>query len=238
MSRRGSLGEMLWPDDEESRSQAVVWAKSIVEQALDLVWSGFEQMVANELKEGPNLGALHPEQLERELTQWHADAVTTLWAQKTCGYASFIPSHEMHEFESRKGGKAMPPSYDLGFVHRQCKRWKLPVEAKILTSSAALAGYLGDIQKKYLPGVAAPWVGECGMIGYLLSGLAEEAFVVLQERLKQQLMCIESFKDRKHRTTEHMRLKAPMLRIHHMVMSCVPPSCQQGMQARKRRRPK
>ena len=222
MSRRMSLGEIRWPDDEESRRLAVAWAESVVEQALDLVWRGFDHVAAHDLRDGPNLAAVRPEQLERELTQWHSIAVTRVWAQETRGYASFVPSHEPHEFESRKGGKAMPPSYDLGFIHCENKRWKLPIEAKLLPSDESLAEYLGDIQRKYVPGIAAPWVGECGMVGYLLKGMADEVFKGLAGRLNQQLTCVERFKEREHRTTMHSRETAPTLRVHHMMMSCVP----------------
>ena len=222
MSRRKSLGEIVWPDDDESRRLAIAWAESIVEQALDLVWRAFDHVAANELKDSPDLVEMHPEQLERELTQWHTLAVTSLWAQETGGYASFMPGHELHELESRKGGRAMPPSYDFGFVHSGNKRWKLPLEAKLLPSAQALADYLDDIRKKYLPGIAAPWVGECGMVGYLLAGSADEVFKGLSARLSQRMKRIDCFKDRAHRTTTHARQTAPALRVHHMMMSCGP----------------
>lgn len=222
MRGRRSLGEILWPDDEQSRRQAIDWAESIAEQALDLVWRAFDRLAAHELRDRPDLAAHAPEQLERELTQRHAAELTVAWARETGGYGSFCPLHESHEPASRKGGKAMPPSNDFAFVHMVNKRWSLPVEAKVLWSDRALGEYLKDVNGKYLEGVAAPLVGECGMIGYLLKGTAEGVFEVLKVKLAQQLGYVQRFADRTHRTTTHDRKTAPRLRIHHMVMSCAP----------------
>lgn len=224
MSRRQSLGEILWPDDDDSRRQAIAWATTIVEQALDLVWRAFDRMMANELKGRPDLVAQKPEQLERELTQWHFDWLNREWARETCGYSSFGPIHEAHEHESRAGGKAAPPSNDLAFIHIVNKRWKLPVEAKLLWSDGDLREYVGDVRTKYLKGVAAPLVGECGMIGYLLRGTVDEVFKGIEKELANELGRVPCFADRPHRTTVHGRETAPTLRIHHMVMSCAPPS--------------
>ncbi len=60
------------------------------------------------------------------------------------------------------------------------------------------------------------------MIGYLLAGKTDEAFRRLAAKLKQSLGTVERFKDRAHKTTVHVRATAPKLRIHHMVMSCLP----------------
>lgn len=220
MSRRKSLGEILWPDDRVSRRLAVEWAESIVEQALELVWRGFDQVAAKELKDHPDLVAGDPEQLEREMTQWHSLELTKVWAQTTNGYASFTPIHEPHELETRKGGEAMPPSNDIGFIHCDNKRWKLPVEAKLLPSGKALSEYVKDVTVKYVGGIAAPLVGECGMVGYLLRGTSEEVFDGLSTALGQKLLAVDYFVERAHRTTMHARRTAPRLRVHHMVMSC------------------
>ncbi|WP_225414008.1 hypothetical protein [Stigmatella hybrida] len=236
MNRRRSLGEILWPEDEESLRLAVAWADSIAEQALELVWRGFDLVAANELKDRPNLVAIRPEQLERELTQWHFLGIQTVWVAETDGFPSFQPIHEAHEFERRKGGKAMPPSYDIGFIHNHNRRWKLPVEAKLLWSSEALAAYLGDVTVKYAGGVAAPWVGECGMVGYLLKGTADEVFAGLAARLGVALESVVRFEHRAHRTTVHARATGPRLRVHHMVMSCVPPGDKRAKRVRGRRR--
>lgn len=115
----------------------------------------------------------------------------------------------------------MPPSYDMGFAHRKYKHLILPVEAKLLPSAKALAEYMKDVELKYIGGVAAPMVGECGMIGYLLAGSCDDVFVGLTMRLGQQLLRLEPFEKREHRTSSHERTACPRLRIHHMVMSCV-----------------
>lgn len=222
MSRRRSLGEIVMPIDDKTRQFAVAWAEDVIELALTLVWRGFDRVMANELKGRHDLADLDPEQLEREITQWHSLSITVIWAQVTNGYSSLIPVHEHHEFEKRKGGKAVPPSNDIGFVHRDNKRLCLPIEGKLLPTAKALSEYVKDVTDKYVMGVAAPFVGECGMVGYLLQGTASGVFNKLASELKQSLLCVESFRDRPHRTTEHSRAVAPRLRVHHMVMSCVP----------------
>lgn len=222
MSRRKSLGEIVLPNDEESRRLAIEWSGAVVEQVLDLVWRGFDLIASHELKDGIGLAELHPEQLERELTQWHFLAIQRIWKVETNGFPSFQPIHEPHEFETRKGGNAMPPSCDIGFIHSDNRRWQLPVEAKVLWSSKALSEYLEDVTVKYAAGVAAPLVGECGMVGYLLKGTADEVFAGLASRLGQSLERVVRFADRAHKTTVHVRATAPMLRVHHMVMSFVP----------------
>lgn len=132
----------------------------------------------------------------------------------------------------------MPPSYDIGFIHSQNRRWKIPVEAKLLWSSEALAEYFGDVTVKYTGGVAAPWVGEGGMVGYLLKGTADEVFEGLAVRLEQVLARVVRFADRAHRTTVHARTTAPKLRLHHMVMSCMPPGDKKAKQVKGRQRSK
>ena len=220
MTRRSSLGEMLWPHDEAARQLAVEWAEAIVEEAMGLVWCAFDHMQQNELGEPLEFDG-RPDQLERELTQLHAQSVTIVWAQRSGGFPSFVPGQELREFVSRKGGKAMPPSYDMGFAHLRHKHWILPVEAKVLPSSRALAEYMKDVELKYIGGVKAPMVGECGMIGYLIAGSCDDVFVGLTMRLGQQLLRLEPFEKREHRTSSHERAACPRLRIHHMVMSCV-----------------
>ena len=160
--------------------------------------------------------------MERALTQWHALNVNQVWAEETHGRASFIPIHEMHEFESRKGGNAMPPSNDIGFIHRQNRRWKLPVEAKLVPSSRALTEYLKDVNDKYVAGIAAPLVGECGMVGYILSGETDDVFDALSTVLGHLQALPGPFAARPHRTTVHARDPKPRLRVHHMAMSCAP----------------
>ncbi|WP_426732551.1 hypothetical protein [Myxococcus faecalis] len=236
MSRRKTLGEIKWPDDATSRRLAISWANSIVEQALKLVWQGFDIVYMDNLKDAPDLVEAHPEQLERELTQWHYIAIERAHRTTTDGFQSFYPIHEPHEFLSRKGGNAMPPSYDIGFIHTTNMSWILPVEAKLLWSSEALSEYLKDVNEKYATGVAAPQVGECGMIGYLLKGTVDNVFAGLTAQLGQALEPMVSFEGRAHRTTTHQRLKAPALRVHHMVMSCVSPQTKKSRHVVGRRR--
>jgi hypothetical protein len=58
------------------------------------------------------------------------------------------------------------------------------------------------------------------MIGYLLSGSAEEAFEKIGKELRQTLMVVKEFSARPHRVSRHDRGRAPRLRLHHMMMNC------------------
>jgi len=217
MKRRASLGEMQYPSAPGDREKAVAWAEMIVEAALTLVWGGFERLVANDLR-GIDVAERDPEQLERELVQLHFFHIQDIWKET---FVPFGVGTEVHEFATRSGGNATPTSNDLAFVHNSRRRWKLPVEAKVLWTDRAIAEYLKDIEEKFLPGIAAPFVGEGGQIGYLLSGEEARVFEALRARLNQPLRPVPCFSSRAHRTSTHDRATAPPLRVHHMVMSCV-----------------
>jgi len=84
--------------------------------------------------------------------------MSLLWARETGGYGSLQPSHESPELAKRVSASAKPPAYDLGFIHVENRRWKWPIEAKVLLTSAALAAYLDDVNRKFIAGIAAPFV--------------------------------------------------------------------------------
>jgi hypothetical protein len=224
MTRRAAFRELLWPDDPVFTALALNWSHSAATQMLDWVWRAFDEMRAGRTD---NVDLSKPlEQLERDLTELHFEGIQKVWAQDTRGFSSVSPGHEIPEFESRTSASAIPPAYDLGFVFRDNPRCIWPLEAKVVRSATALHKYLEDVREKFIAGIAAPFVGQAGMIGYLLAGSAAEVFAGLERQLSQSLTRAPAFTNRDHRTTFHLKRKSPFgrdvpdLLLHHLVMKC------------------
>ncbi|HXD00379.1 MAG TPA: hypothetical protein VN048_13635 [Verrucomicrobiae bacterium] len=222
MSRRPALSEMLWPDDPADADLPVQWAEGISILVLDWLWRGYDQLRDKHLSRVDMTQSI--EQLERNLTFLHFGEILEIWARDTEGFCSLRPGHEIPEFENRISPSAKPPAYDLGFVHAENQRWIWPIEAKVLSTSAALAEYMNDVRGKFVAGIAGPFVGEGGMIGYLVHGLPSDVFDKLTRELGQQLLLVSEFNARQHRSSHHVRTDAPSLRLHHMIMELANPS--------------
>jgi hypothetical protein len=224
MSRRTALREQAWPEDAAFKDLALQWAESASAQVLDWVWRAFDA-----LRAGPMARvdlSQRSEQLERDLTDLHFREIQRLWAGDTVGIPTFYPHHEIPEFESRQPAPAQPPAYDLGFVLYGNPRIIWPIEAKVLPRASLLAPYLSDVRGKFIAGIAAPFVGQAGMIGYLLAGTPAEVFRGLEGELSQPLNHPSAFAARDHRTSFHTRGTSPFgrdlpdLLLHHLVMAC------------------
>ncbi len=207
---------MLWPSNHADAQLPIDWARDVVNRLMDCIWRSFDQVIQKHI--GRIDPDQDPEQLERGLTELHFLEIQIIWKNDTDGFASVIPSHETSEFETGQSPSAKPIAYDLCFVHFVNARWKLPIEAKVLQSDAALAEYLKDVREKFIAGRAAPLVGEAGMIGYLCHGTPDGAFATLEAELQQPLQNVQEFSTRPHRTSQHARESTPSLRIHHMMM--------------------
>ena len=215
MSRHRTFSELVWPTDPLDTDLPVAWAKGVAVQVLDWVWRGYDELA----REAAGVDfSQQLEQLERNLTELHFYRIQRMWAKETEGFSSVQPGHEMPELLSRSSAGAKPPAYDLGFVHPEQPLWKWPIEAKLLPGPAALAEYLKDVRGKFESGVAAPIVGEGGMIGYLLKGEQERVIANLAKELSQELVVPPEFSTRLHRTSRHERAGKPTLRLHHMIM--------------------
>jgi hypothetical protein len=224
MTRRAAFREQAWPEDPVFKELALKWAQAVSEQILDWVWRAFDA-----LRTGPIARAdlTKPrKQLERDLTNLHFNEIQDLWRAETDGFSSLSPGHEIPEFESLHSEKAKPPAYDLGFVYCANPRIIWPIEAKVVRKPSVLWRYLMDVQNKLIAGIAAPFVGQAGMIGYLLTGTAPELFIGLERELSQTLAHPPVFIARDHRTSYHVRGKSPFgrdlpnLLLHHLVMVC------------------
>lgn len=225
MTRRIAFREQAWPEDPAFNEVALAWAESASERILDWVWRAFDALRAGPMARVDMAGPM--DQLERDLTDLHFSEIQRLWKEETQGDATFHPGHEIPEYESRQPAPAQPPSYDLGFVLYENPRMIWPIEAKIVPRASELSGYLADVRRKFIAGIAAPFVGQAGMIGYLLAGTAHEVFIALERELSQSLKHHPAFATREHRTSSHARGASPFgrglpdLLLHHLVMRCL-----------------
>ena len=220
MTRRPTPSELLWPDDSADADLPVTWASSVTTQVLEWTWRAFDSLRQNHLVR-IDLNSQPLEQVERDLVANHYVEIQKVFAAETDGYATFVPVHEWPEMETRTTAPAKPPAYDLAFVSSDNPRWAWPIEAKVVSSTGALAEYLKDVNDKFVAGVAAPLVGEGAMIGYLLVTDTATVFANLEKRLNQTLVIVPEFVGRPHRVSRHTRATAPDLCLHHLLMACV-----------------
>jgi len=220
--RAASLHEALFPVDlPEFAAIAELWPDDVVCEMLSLVWDGFDQMKAQHFREFDFTQPL--EQLERGLTDLHADEILLLWKQRSDGFESFIPKPEAWEFRNRKSASSMPTSIDISFVHRANRSLRWNVEAKVLEHPADLGRYLSDLTDKYLTGKGASVSITAALVGYLRKGLPDEVLSQLQTRMKQPLSASSTFPNRSHRISHHERasaglsLKIPFI-CHHLIL--------------------
>jgi hypothetical protein len=216
MTRRKTPSELIWPADPDL---AIEWATSVANEVLDLTWRAFDLLRANQLARIDMAQSM--EQVERDLARNHFVEIQVLFAAETDGYPAFIPVPEWPEMERRSSASAKPSAYDFAFVCLSNRRWAWPLEAKVISSTGALAAYLHDVNVKFVGGVAAPLVGEGAMIGYLRVNDTTTVFANLERLLNQTLESVAEFSARPHRVSRHSRASAPALRLHHMLMACV-----------------
>ena len=215
MTRRPTLSGLLWPDDSQDSDLPQEWARNVAVRVLDWTWRAFDNLASNHLS---RIDLAQPlEQLERDLTRNHFMEIQEIWKVETDGFSSLVPFHEWPEMETRSSASARPPAYDLGFTCNQNRRWAWPIEAKVLPTAGTFYEYMRDVEK-FTTGIAAPLVGEGGMIGYLQSGMPNDFFTNLQHHLSEPLSAFTGFTARPHRASSHKRSTAPTLRLHHMVM--------------------
>lgn len=218
MTVRRTFSSLAFASDTDNPELPVEWAGGAAVQILDLMWRSFDCLLDKQLA-GINL--VQPlDQLERDLARHHFVELQLIFFAETEGFSSFVPTSEWPEFESLSSSQAKPPANDFAFIHFVHQRWAWPIEAKVLPTPGTLAEYMKDVREKFESGVAAPLVGEGGMIGYLLTGTPESFFNNLQSAHSLELAGLAEFATRAHRLSIHARSSAPTLRLHHMVMKC------------------
>lgn len=219
MIRKSTLSELLWPEDPADAQLPVEWAEGVAVQVVGCIWRAYDALRSKHLARVDLSQPL--DQLERNLTFLHFTEIQIIWADEKKGFGSLHPAHEIPEFQTRKSAPAKPPAYDLGFVHNENQRWIWPIEAKVLQTPSTLTEYLKDVNNKFIAGIAAPFVGEGGMVGYLLTGIPDVVLNQLATELGQSLLGMSQFAARSHGVSLHTRAAAPDLTLHHMIMKCV-----------------
>lgn len=99
-----------------------------------------------------------------------------------------------------------------------------PLEAKKLETPRALADYVRDVRDQYLTCRYAPFSNGGAMLGYLLSGKAEDALLNIETNLGCALKEVPAFASRPHRVSDHHRVVPPDkyysadFRCYHLVL--------------------
>jgi len=121
------------------------------------------------------------------------------------GFEPFYIQHGTFERETMAKPPAQPPEYDLAFVWRADERVIWPLEAKILETPGRLADYDRDLREEFLTCRYAPFTASGAMIGYLLSGHAEDALDQIATRIGVTLDRLSPQDARPQRASRHVR---------------------------------
>lgn len=216
-----TAGIFLWasrtpPTDAEFIDLAVRWLGDAELDFVDHIWAGFER-----LKAASVTATFDGRDLERSITQLLEPAIDDV----VPGEAPYFVQHEPRERETMLEPPAQPPAYDLAFVMRADPRVMWPAEAKVLSSTKALAEYLADVLEQFLTCRYAPFSASGTMLGYLLDGREEEVLENIARRLGVAFTETKPISaDRPHRSTVHDRLVPAgksyptPFRCHHIIL--------------------
>lgn len=198
----------------------VDWAASMEGQMLRLLWRALDRM-----REDGFVGLRLPdveEEMERELTTKLFSRLQQCWAADGGGQP-FHPQSGYAETETRRGGNASPPVYDVAFVFTQAEYLAWPVEAKVLGSPSSLGDYTKTIRERFLTCRYAPFTSGGAMLGFLSGGEPASVFGEVTRQTGYTLDPVVGFDADAHRASQHAR-EVPTgkpysshLRLHHLV---------------------
>ena len=218
MVARQTYSERRWPDTPEFNSVLCSWkaAGSII--LLELVWKGYDRFCEETLSKIDY--SKEDDDLERDITQLLEPKIREVMT----GYEPFFFQHSPYEHESRLGGSAQPPQYDIAFKLHYNPRVMWPLEAKVLRTSGNIAEYINEIKSNFLTCRYSPFSKEAAMLGYLLSGDSSTLFRNISDKGSWKLKPHPHFPNRDHRISDHKR-KIPkgksypiQFRCHHIVL--------------------
>lgn len=172
-------------------------------QLLESLWQAYAALYTRSLSQidmsQPN------DDLERDLTKQFC-----LELQRA--FNADLPVSPMHaypEHESRLGGKAKPPEYDIAFVLYANPRMCWPVEAKVLDSdqntTSNLGDYIATFNARFMTCYYAPFSTSAAMVGYQRTGTPNTVLSHIAGRLGCTLTPSPSFSTRAHQTSQHYR---------------------------------
>lgn len=170
------------------------WMQNPARQLLSFIWRAYENMRASP----PHVNT---KDLERSITQLLEPRVRDVMT----GYEPFYIQHGPFERETMKAPPAQPPEYDLAFILRADERIMWPMEAKILETPRRVANYIRDIQNEFLTCRYAPFSSSGAMLGYLLTGKPDDAFVAIAEKLNCTLEPVSEHSAKPNRLSLHQR---------------------------------
>ena len=222
MARR-TYTERRWPDTPEFNSVLRALKAGGSTTLLEFVWKGYDRFCIEALRDMDC--SFEDEDLERDITEH----LVLMISDVMTGYEPFWVQHGPFERESRVGGSAQPPQYDIAFELRCNPRIMWPLEAKVLRTDGGVAEYIKGLKSNFLTCRYSPFSSEAGMLGYLLSGIPERALDSIVRKGGWELAHHQHFLDRHHRTSDHRRtvpLGKPYpveFRCHHMIFRLVKP---------------
>lgn len=202
------------------------WCANQSSILLGLVWQAYDLLLA-ELPAGIN-----EKDLERSITEsleWRIRRVMS-------GDEPYEVQHLRHERETMMAPPAQPPQYDLAFFLRADEETMWPLEAKVLETDGAVSEYVNDVKNEFLSCRYAPFSSEAAMLGYLLSGTANNVFRNLETKVPCSLSAHPNFPNRPCRMSVHTRqVEAGKsypahFRCHHLILEF------SGITRRKRRK--
>ncbi len=171
-----------------------LWMRDPAGQFLNFVWLAYEDMIVSP----PDVDT---RDLERSITQLLEPRIR----DRMTGDEPFYIQHGSFERETMKSPPAQPPEYDLAVVSRADERIMWPIEAKVLETTGQVADYIRDIRKEFLTCRYAPFSGSGAMLGYLLTGIPDDAFVTIAQKLGCNLETVVGHTEKPIRLSKHRR---------------------------------
>ena len=173
---------------------ATSWMNNPGHRFLNFIWLGYENMRT----ESPTVDS---RDLERSITQLLEPRVRDAMS----GDEPFYVQHGPFERETMKRPPAQPPEYDLAFIFRADERIMWPIEAKVLERPSGIAEYVRDVNREFLTCRYGPFANSGAMLGYLLSGHADEVFEAIECKLDCILCEVKEHPTRPNRVSQHSR---------------------------------
>ncbi len=184
------------------------WMQSPTEALLGFIWSAYARMQADKPQ-------IDPRDLERSITQLLEPRVRS----SMTGFEPFYIQHGPFERETMLPPPAQPPEYDLAFILRADEQIMWPIEAKVLETPNAVASYVSDVNEQFLTCRYAPFSNSGAMLGYLLKGDADDAFVTIAQKLACTLNPVPGEVEKKIRVSNHWRT-VPAGKAYPAAFSC------------------
>jgi hypothetical protein len=195
--------ERRWPNSPAFQAIARRWCEDNSRLLLELIWRGYDRLLSQEL----NVVAFSDTDEAKEeslnfLLSLRIESCMT-------GDEPFCVVHQPPEQTKRKRGRGRSPQPDIGFALYDHPRTVWPMEAKVLKSDRDVGAYVKEVQDNFVTYRYATFSSEGAMLGYLLKGKPEQAFIILETALAQALPPHPHFPNRSQRMTRHQRSQAP-----------------------------